>query len=204
MLESRSALTPQDPGAGRTKPRALSIGEVGGFALLQVAAFADTRMELERAVRSALGIDLPQRSDTPSRAGGYRVFKVGPEVFWIVGPDDTRTVPSSWVAAVREAVPAAIGSVTPLSHGRTRLLIEGASAREVLSKGIALDLHPDVLQPGACALTGLQGTPVLLHRTGPDAYELYVLRTFAAWIWEWLTDAALPLGYEVVDSTAAR
>ncbi len=206
MLERRSASTSQDSHAGTKGPRSLTIGEVRGFALLQAAAFAATEMELERVLHSALGVDLPKRIDTPSRAAGYCVFKVGPGLFWIVGPEDVRAMSmqngaqSSWIACVRDAVPAAIGSVTSLSHGRTRLFIEGTSAREVLSTGIAIDLHPDVFQRDAYALTGLQGTPVLLHRTGLDRYELYVLRTFTGWIWEWLTDAALPFGFEVTDA----
>lgn len=165
----------------------LEIGEVRGFELVQAAAFVATVSELERAVRSVLGADLPGRIDRPVRAGEHCVFKVGPEQFWLAGPQDT------WVATLQDAVPCAIGSITLLSHGRTRLFIEGPSAREVLAKGIALDLHPDVFHCDACALTGLQGTPVLLHRTGSHRYELFVLRTFADWIWEWLTDAALSI-----------
>lgn len=168
----------------------LEIGEVRGFALLQAAAFVDTVSELDRAVRSVLGVALPTRIDMPVHADGCCVFKVGPEQFWIAGPED------AWVTSLRNAVPAAIGSITPLSRARRRLFIEGPAAREALAKGIALDLHPEVFHCNACALTGLQGTPILLHRTGFHRYELYVPRTFADWIWEWLTDAVLPLGCE--------
>jgi len=168
----------------------LEIGEVRGFALLQVAAFVDTVSELDHAVRSVLGVALPTRCDTPVHGDACCVFKVGPEQFWVAGPEDAR------VTSLRHAVPGPIGSITSLSHARTRLFIEGPAAREILAKGIALDLHPDVFRCNACALTGLQGTPILLHRAGLDRYELYVLRTFADWIWEWLTDAVLPLGQE--------
>lgn len=170
----------------------LAIGEARGFALLQTAAFRDTVSELERIVRSVLGVDLPKRSDTPTRAAERCVFRVGPEQFWVTGPA------GAWAAALRDAVPASVGSVTPLSNARVRMFIEGPSAREVLSRGIALDLHPEVFPCEACALVALQDTPVLLHRAGPQRYELYVLSTFAGWIWEWLTDAALPFGYRVV------
>lgn len=164
----------------------LEIGEVRGCALLQAAAFADTVKDLYRAVRSVLGVDLPTRIDTPVHAGGHCVFKVGPGQFWVAAPE------GEWVASLRNAIPPAIGSLTPLSHGRTRLFIEGPSAREVLARGIAIDLHPEVFQCDACALTGLQGTPILLHRAGFHRYELYVLRTFADWVSEWLTDGAIP------------
>lgn len=191
MLERRSALVVRDVPAGAGEPTPLRIGEVRGFALVQATAFVDTVEALERVMRSALGVDLPKSIGMSARAGEYCVFRVGPEQFWIVGPEDTR------VTSLSEAVLPSLGAITSLSHGRTRLFIEGAPAREVLSKGIAHDLHPEVFHVDACALTELQHTPILLHRTGRDRYELYVLRTYAAWIWEWLTDAALPLGYEV-------
>lgn len=191
MLERRSALMDADSRAAGGEPQPLILGEVRGFALLQVAAFPGAAAALAGAVRLALGVDLPESMAAPHRAGEYCVFKVGAELFWIVGPDDR------WVASVRDALPPAMGSVTSLSHGRTRLFIEGAAAQAVLSRGITLDLHPDVFDCDACALTALEDTPVLLHRTGAQRYELYVLRTYAGWIWEWLTEAALPFGYEV-------
>ena len=30
----------------------------------------------------------------------------------------------------------------------------------------------------------------LIHQTGEDVYELYVLRSFADYLWRWLEDAA--------------
>jgi sarcosine oxidase gamma subunit len=38
---------------------------------------------------------------------------------------------------------------------------------------------------------------VLLHRAAPTSYELYLPRTFAVSLWEWLCDAALAEGFEV-------
>lgn len=233
MLERCSALPTAEARAARRDSPSLIIGEVRGFALLQAAAFVGTLAALERALRSATGAALPTHAGVPSHAGALCVFKVGPELFWIVGPQEapgasvanhglgsngsevarldanTRLykigpeqvqrvgAQETWATNLREAVPPEMGSVTGLSHARTRLFIEGTSAREVLSRGIALDLHPEVFKVDACALTGLESTPVLLHRTGLHRYELYVLRTYAEWIWEWLTDAALPFEYEV-------
>jgi hypothetical protein len=46
-------------------------------------------------------------------------------------------------------------------------------------------------------LTGLHHTPVLLLRSAQNRYEIFALRTFALSVWEWLTDAALPWGYDI-------
>jgi sarcosine oxidase subunit gamma len=119
-------------------------------------------------------------------------MRVGPEHFWIVGPES-----DDLAARLSQAVAPTVGSVLPLSHSRTRIFIEGPAAREVLTKGIPLDFHAGVFKVGQFALTGLHHTPVLVHRVAADRYELYAMRTFAHSIWEWLTDAALPVGYEV-------
>jgi sarcosine oxidase subunit gamma len=192
MFERRSALTATEARAGTPAPQRLTIGEARGFALLQAEAFADTLAALASAVDRTLGVDLPRDLSAPRRAGGYCVFKVGSERFWIVGPGSTPAASRAWHDLVRDAVSPTTGSITSLSHARTRLFIEGPAAQDVLSKGIALDLHPGAFPCDACALTGLEDTPVLLHHAAPQRYELYVLRTYAEWIWEWLTDAALP------------
>lgn len=196
MLERKSALVGALQSGGRngaTGQRRLRIGETRGWNLLQVAAFPATLEELEQAVRPLLGGDLPTRLGKAISVNGRRLLKTGPEQFWIItrASEDLTT-------AFQAAVTQDIGTVTPLSHSRTCIFVEGLSARELLATGIALDLHPDAFQLDSFALTGLHHTPILIHRSGDNRYDLYVMRTFALWAWEWLTDAALPYGYEIV------
>ena len=175
--------------------RRVRIGEARGWKLVQVAAFPSTAMGLEQAVRPLLG-DLPVRVGQASTVGARLLLKIGPEQFWVItrdGEDIARTL--------QLAVRSEIGSVTSLSHSRTCIWIDGPSAREVLAAGIAVDLHPDVFGPNFFALTGLHHTPITIHRSGESRYELYVIRTFAVWAWGWLIDAALPFGYEIIESS---
>lgn len=196
MLERKSALVGALQSGGRngaTGQRRLRIGETRGWNLLQVASFSATLEELEQAVRPLLGGDLPTRLGKAISVNGRRLLKTGPEQFWIItrASEDLTT-------AFEAAVTQDIGTVTPLSHSRTCIFVEGLSARELLATGIALDLHPNAFQLDSFALTGLHHTPILIHRSGDNRYDLYVMRTFALWAWEWLTDAALPYGYEIV------
>jgi sarcosine oxidase subunit gamma len=126
-------------------------------------------------------------------AQGRTLMRVGPEHFWVLGPENDELA-----ARLSPSIAPSVGSILPLSHSRTRIFIEGAAARAVLAKGIPLDFDPAVFKIGQFALTGLHHTPVLVHRTGAERYEIYAMRTFAHSIWEWLTDAALPVGYDVV------
>ncbi len=196
MLERRSALADALSKGGQSgsgEKRGLRLGEVRGWTLVQAAGFGASLAEFETAVGASLGVPaLPARIGEVAEAGSRRIFRTGPDQFWITAPD-------SDPLAVRlgQAVSSAMGSITPLSHSRTRIFIEGPAAAEVLATGIPLDFHPVAFKVGHFALTGLHHTPVLVHRIGETRYEIYAMRTFALSVWECLADAALPYGYEV-------
>ena len=178
---------------GADGQRRLKLGEQCGWSLIQLAAFASTLEQLEQAAVPLLGAALPASLGKIVGAGARQLLKTGPEQFWILGPaaDDI-------AARLQGAIDPSIGVVTPLSHSRTRIILEGPTARDLLMQGIPLDLHLEVFREGQFALTGLHHTPVLLLHSALNRYEIFAMRTFALSVWEWLTDAALPWGYEVV------
>jgi sarcosine oxidase subunit gamma len=173
MLDMRSPLA-------RVKPYrsdALKILEAPGFSLTQAAGF-DKRFD--KTIAPITG-KLPPKIGAALESEGRTIFRTGPVQFWFVGP-------------ANDDLAAKLGSlciVTPLSHSRTRIALEGEPARAVLAKGIALDFHGDAFTPGMFAMTGLHHTPVLVHCVAQDRFDLYALRTFAVTVWEWLADAAL-------------
>jgi len=197
MFEPKSALASALEKGGRDGAdgkRRCRLGELRGHILVQVAAFPAMIAEVERALLPALGAALPQTLRDTVAVGAGRVFRTGPEQFWIVGPSNDG---DGAEAQLRQAIPASIGAVTALSHSRTRILVDGACARDVLRKGIPLDIDPGIFRIDQAALTGLHHTPILIHRAGADRYEVYAMRSFALSLWEWLTDAALEFGYDI-------
>lgn len=201
-LSRQSALAAalRQPGrSGSDGSQRLRMGEVRAWNLVQVAAFASTAAELERVVSAALGVpSLPDKIGKAGDAGARSIFRTGPEQFWVTAPLADNL--ASWL---QEMVPAPMGAVTSLSHSRTRIFIEGEPVREVLARSIPLDFHPSVFAVGQFALSGIHHTPVLVHRAGEQRFEIYAMRTFALSVWEWLSDAALPFGYEVQGSAQA-
>jgi sarcosine oxidase subunit gamma len=173
MLDRRSALETAHPFAWA----ALTLGEVRDFTLTQVAGFSK---DFETGLAEVAG-PLPQANDQAVESNGRTIFRTGALTFWSVGPENDDLATKLAGKAI----------VTPLSSSRTRISIEGRAAREVLLKGIPIDLHPSVFAPGKFAMTGLHHTPVLLHCVAENRLELYAMRTFALDIWEWLEDAAL-------------
>ena len=167
MLERRSALASARPYRSDT----LRIEEARDFVLTQVAGLGEG---FEATLRAAIG-DVPAEVGKALVSGGRTIMRTGPAQVWVIAPR-------------ADEVP---GALTPLSHGRSRILIEGGPARDVLAKGIPLDFHRDVFNPGRFAMTGLHHTPVLVHCIAGNGFHLYALRSFAMDVWEWLTDAAL-------------
>ena len=168
MLERRSALASAKPYVSA----ALNIAERPGFTLTQVAG-------LEEKIAAVTG-PLPEKVARAQVNGARTIFRIGPAQFWIVGPETDDTA-SRLVGQC---------AVTPLSSSRVRIAIEGAPARDVLSMLIPVDVHETVFTPGTVALTGIHHTPVTVHCTGGNAFDIYVMRTFALNEWEVITDAA--------------
>ncbi len=173
MLERVSALATAKP----FKSAVLELGEVRGITLTQAAGL-DAEFEAKLA---AVAGGLPAKAGQSAEINGRTLMRTGPAQFWIIAPQ----------ADDLGGMLGYLGAVTPLSHSRTRIYLEGAAARHVLAKGIPLDFHESAFTPGMFAMTGLHHTPVLVHCLSAQRFEIYVPRTFALDIWEWLTDAAL-------------
>ena len=79
-----------------------------------------------------------------------------------------------------------------MGGGSVSWSLAGSNARDVLAKGMTLDLDPQRFRAGDCARSLLARVPVLLHRPG-DAlvYEVTAARSYAEHVRNWLEDAAL-------------
>jgi sarcosine oxidase subunit gamma len=68
--------------------------------------------------------------------------------------------------------------------GRTLLRLSGPNVRRILAKCVAVDLHPDIF------IEGNSGTMLCCHvsanlaRTGPDSFEIAVMRSFAGTVFD--------------------
>lgn len=195
MFEQQTALIGASQSSGRDGSdgqRQVRIGEVMGWTLLELAAFPTLEREFAGALRSHLGIDPPTRVGEAVTLRGLRWFKTRAAEFWIVAGSGEAALEE-----LAEAVAPTLCASTWLSHSRTCIFIEGEAARDVLARCVAIDLHPDVFGIDHYALTALQGTPVMIHRSCASRFHLYVMRSYALTIWEWLTDAAWPFGYDI-------
>jgi methylglutamate dehydrogenase subunit D len=155
--------------------------------------------ELQARVRERLGLRLPMAAqhaedgDNPS-ADSLAFVWAGPGR-WLA-----KTSTQSAVAletALRNEL-SGLASIINQTDGRCVFRIGGPSLREVLAKGVPLDLDPRAFGPGDSALT-LVGH-ISVHFWQLDrvpTYEFAVPRSFAASFCEWLFAAAASHGLVV-------
>jgi heterotetrameric sarcosine oxidase gamma subunit len=162
--------------------------ELRGWHLAHLTAFSAHREEFGRCLADSFGADLPAGFYRSTTQGTSRLVRLTRDQYWWIAADD------SSFSRFTSQLPPAAGAITRLSAGRVRLRLAGSEAREVLAKGIAIDLHPSQFAVGHSAQTGLHHTGIFLERVAADVYELFVQRTFATSIIEWLKDASLAHG----------
>ena len=196
-LDGRAQATRGDAGV------AMSEQPFRGIVNLRVQPDDDAAMA---AFNSALGFALPAEPNTTAASDTALALWLGPDEWWIVTPGPDPESGPDMAAKLRTALADRRGAVIDVSDSRTCLRITGPHGRDLLCKGTPLDLHPHVFPTGCCAQSHLGKTGVVLHLIADDgapegpAFELYVLRSFAEYLWLWLEDAAREYGLAITTS----
>jgi len=149
---------------------------------------------LSGPIEAAFGFALPTEPNTTASKDEVSVFWLGPDEWWLLGPEAT-----SLAARLNEALDGIACAVTQVGESRTCIRVAGPHARDLLAKGCPLDLHPRAFAAGSCAQSRLAKADVLVHQVDDKpTYDLYGLRSFAEYLWLWLEDAAREYGMVVV------
>ena len=169
------------------------IAERVGLGLATVAARKGQAGALKEAVASAYGVALP---DSARVVQGDRVSFVG------YGPGQWLAVSDSLAgeALARDLAQRLKGlaSISDQSGGRTVLRVSGTRARDVLAKGLPIDLHPSVFGPGSAATSTISLMGVQLWQVDDaPTYDIALFRSVSASFWRWLTASAAEFGYDI-------
>ena len=169
------------------------IQERVGLGLATVAARKGQADALKAAVASVYGVELPASSRV---AQGAQVSFVG------YGP-------GQWLAVSEQLANEALArdlaqhlkglaSISDQSGGRTVLRVSGPRARDVLAKGLPIDLDPRAFPLGSATTSTISLMGVQLWQTDDTrSYDIAIFRSVSASFWRWLTASAGEYGYEV-------
>jgi sarcosine oxidase subunit gamma len=148
------------------------------------------------AAGSVLECRLPVSPNTVQTAGDLTVLWLGPDEWLVLASPGAE---AAIVARLREALAGIHAAIADVSGNHARLRLAGNHARDVLAKGCSLDLHPRRFQPGQCAQTLIVRCGIILHQIDDrPSYDLLPRRSFAEYLWMWLSDAMAEYGGRVV------
>ncbi|MFE5890020.1 sarcosine oxidase subunit gamma [Streptomyces sp. NPDC056462] len=197
MAESTTD-TGSGPVAPRTSPlahleermRAATVTGSRGVALAERPFLTMVNLRVDPASEAAdrmakvLGTPLPRQCGDTAASDAHTIVWLGPDE-WLVISEGT------YVSAdLKEALGADPGSVVDVSANRTTLELSGPTARQVLEKGCALDLHPRAFGPGRALSTTVGPVAVLLWQVDDEpTYRILPRSSFADYLARWLIDA---------------
>ena len=156
------------------------------------------------AFEAAFGFALPTQPNTTAGNGAASALWLGPDEWWIVTPGPEPEAGPELADKLRAALADGFAAVTEVGESRTCIRIAGPKARALLQKGCPLDFHPRAFGAGACAQTILAKATVVIYLSADESaadgpvFEVYVLRSFAEYLWAWLEDAGREYGVTVI------
>jgi len=185
----------------------IALAETRPGSIVQVAAWPGKAAALIAAIGKATGLKLADGAGAGIATENRSAFGFAPGRFLLV--DQVEGLADRLAAHV----PADIGTVTTLSHGRTAFRVSSISAAGneargfggrkipntewVLGKLFALDFALPAFPVGAGRATIHHDIHVMIQRVADYAFDLYVFRSFARSFWKAMCHASEELGYEV-------
>ncbi len=182
LLEARSAFqTPIDVATA-----AFSVRERADLAIASVAARKGTREAVAAGIQKAYGLELPVKAQ---RVASDRIAFV-----WN-GPDQ-------WLAVAQrgqdrdlerelKSLLGPLASITDQSDARVVVTVSGLNVRDVLAKGLPIDLHPREFRSGSVAITHASHIGIVTWQTDDaPTYDICLFRSYASSFMHWLKDAA--------------
>ncbi len=169
------------------------IGELTGLGLATVACRKGRSAALSAAVRKAYGAELPA-SPRVSQGPKANFIGYGPGQWLAV----SESIANEALASDLSTKLKSLASTSDQSGGRTVLRISGPRARDVLAKGLPIDLDPRAFPSGSAATSAISHIGVQLWQIDDTrSYDLAIFRSLTESFWRWLTASAAEFGYEV-------
>ena len=177
-----SVTTARDPLAARVDDLARIAQVTDGAVVLEHVPFlAQVNLRLDPALAERAPYPLPVEPNTAWEDGPRAALWLGPDEWVILGPPHAGT---EIVAELDGALDGLHRSIVDVSANRVALEISGPRAKEILSKGCSIDLHPSMWAPGMCAQTMLGKAQVVLHERA-DTTGIAVRTSFANYLIDW-------------------
>jgi sarcosine oxidase subunit gamma len=178
----------ESPLAGVPAPQGLSISlrEIPDRGMLDLRGLTSDR-KFMAAVKDVLGVDLPKQPRTSVSWGDIKVLWVSVDQWLILS---SRMKAAELLANLRGALASIHSLVVDVSDMRAVIRMEGEGCREIIMKGTSLDLMSGEYEAGTCRRMKYAEIAALLHVVEDDVFDIYVFRSYAHYVWEFMLTTA--------------
>ena len=149
--------------------------------------------EFVSKIGKILGIILPNKACSTSSKEKFTLLWLGPNEWLLVSNNE---IPKETNVYELEQIlfdnisKTNIGAITNVTDHFTIFKLSGSNIFEVLSKGCPFDFSPENFGDNKVVQTILNHVDVTIHRKSGNDVDLYVRRSFAGYLWDWLKDSA--------------
>jgi len=170
-----------------SKHAALTIDIRDDMTIASIASAKGKAADVKAALTAAYGVT---PSDKLERVAGDGIAFIwhGPDQWLAVAE---RGANGRDLELELKPVLAGIAAVVDQSDGRAVVRVSGSRVRDVLAKGIAIDLHPSVFKANSAAITHAAHIGIVMWQLDEQpTYEIAMFRSFADSFGVWLTHSA--------------
>ena len=143
------------------------------------------------AVKKATGMDLPTAACSLSNATSLTILNLSPDEWMLVCPREQR-------ATIQQSLETGLtgihSQVLDNSGGYTSVWLQGKQAADALQHCTVYNLH--ALTPNKAVGTTFGKASIIMYSVD-DGFCLLLRRSFADYIWRYLTRAAAPYGFGI-------
>jgi sarcosine oxidase subunit gamma len=176
---------------GREHDGKISVTGLEAFGAALIIEGPSGEEQLASTLKAAYGL-VPPPGRRAATGTHFDLVWAGPGKWLAISRDFT-------IANSLEKVLEGVAAVSDHSGSFGLLRLSGGNARDMLAKGLALDLHPKKFQPGDTALSTIAHINVHIWQIDEiPSFKLAVPRSMAASFWAWLVHAGSEFGLNVI------
>lgn len=142
--------------------------------------------EMKRAVKAAVGTDVPGQRDILAGSNGRAAWMSPDELLLVVAYGEADAVAKTATKAFGKSHALAVN----VSDARVMFEVKGNAAREVLAKLAPVDLSPDAFKRDEIRRTRLAQVPAAFWMEDADTFRVVAFRSVARYVFDLLKTAA--------------
>ena len=154
------------------------------------------KREFISAVGKSLNILLPTEANTSTQSDKLTALWLSPDEWMIFSnePVDEETNNYGTEELLNKNISKLnLGAITDVTDQFVQLEVKGDKIYELFSSGCPFNFNSFREKKGSTAQTLLNHIDVIIHNKDKDFVNLFVRRSFAKHLWEWMEDSSLRL-----------